>query len=185
VNAIAPPARARRARGSAARAAAPLPHDASAAPRRRYETTNHLWLILEYCVGGDLMSLLRQDVRLPESSVHDFARDMVVALQYLHSNSIIYCDIKVGAAVRARDWEGERGGRGSGSGNGRQRPSVGWRAFRRQQGSSCCCCGGDRGCGCGGGSALLVIRAVYWRSRDGAVCGGASGGAAGRPGRSA
>ena len=28
-----------------------------------YETQNHLWLILEYCVGGDLMSLLRQ-VRL-------------------------------------------------------------------------------------------------------------------------
>lgn len=28
--------------------------------RCRYETTNHLWLILEYCVGGDLMSLLRQ-----------------------------------------------------------------------------------------------------------------------------
>jgi len=27
------------------------------------------------------MSLLRQDVRLPESSVHDFGRDLVVALQ--------------------------------------------------------------------------------------------------------
>lgn len=25
-----------------------------------YETTNHLWLILEYCSGGDLMSLLKQ-----------------------------------------------------------------------------------------------------------------------------
>lgn len=60
----------------------------------RYETTNHLWLILEYCVGGDLMSLLRQDVRLPENSIHDFARDMVMALQFLHTNSIIYCDIK-------------------------------------------------------------------------------------------
>ena len=59
-----------------------------------YETTNHLWLILEYCVGGDLLSLLRQDVRLPESSVHDFARDLVVSMQYLHSNSIIYCDLK-------------------------------------------------------------------------------------------
>ncbi|PNW72926.1 hypothetical protein CHLRE_14g612000v5 [Chlamydomonas reinhardtii] len=59
-----------------------------------YETTNHLWLILEYCVGGDLMSLLRQDVRLPESSVHDFARDLVTALQYLHSKEIIYCDLK-------------------------------------------------------------------------------------------
>uniref|UniRef100_A0A7S0S6G9 Protein kinase domain-containing protein n=1 Tax=Chlamydomonas leiostraca TaxID=1034604 RepID=A0A7S0S6G9_9CHLO len=59
-----------------------------------YETTNHLWLILEYCVGGDLNTLLRQDVRLPESSVHDFGRDLVVALQYLHHNSIIYCDLK-------------------------------------------------------------------------------------------
>ncbi|PNH11471.1 Serine/threonine-protein kinase ULK4 [Tetrabaena socialis] len=59
-----------------------------------YETTNHLWLILEYCVGGDLMSLLRQDVRLPESSVHDFARDVIVALQFLHSKEIIYCDLK-------------------------------------------------------------------------------------------
>eukprot|EP00878_Enallax_costatus_P020942 GHUV01022155.1.p1 GENE.GHUV01022155.1~~GHUV01022155.1.p1 ORF type:complete len:723 (+),score=230.98 GHUV01022155.1:2317-4485(+) len=59
-----------------------------------YETTNHLWLILEYCVGGDLMSLLRQDVRLPENSIHDFARDMVIALQFLHAKSIIYCDIK-------------------------------------------------------------------------------------------
>lgn len=47
----------------------------------RYETTNHLWLILEYCVGGDLLSLLRQDVKLPETSVHDFARDLVVAMQ--------------------------------------------------------------------------------------------------------
>ena len=45
------------------------------------------------------MSLLRADVRLPETSIHDFARDMVVALQYLHANSIIYCDIKVRAAT--------------------------------------------------------------------------------------
>ena len=43
----------------------------------RYETSNHLWLILEYCVGGDLMSLLRQDMRLPEASIHDLARDLV------------------------------------------------------------------------------------------------------------
>lgn len=63
-------------------------------PACRYETTNHLWLILEYCVGGDLMSLLRQDVRLPETSVHDFGRDLVIALQYLHNHCIIYCDLK-------------------------------------------------------------------------------------------
>ncbi|GBG84170.1 hypothetical protein CBR_g38144 [Chara braunii] len=42
-----------------------------------YETSNHLWLILEYCVGGDLLTLLRQDTRLPEESIHDFARDLL------------------------------------------------------------------------------------------------------------
>lgn len=40
------------------------------------------------------MSLLRQDVRLPENSVHDFGRDLIVALQHLHSKEIIYCDLK-------------------------------------------------------------------------------------------
>jgi serine/threonine-protein kinase ULK4 len=40
------------------------------------------------------MSLLRQDVRLPESSVHDFGRDLLIALQYLHHHSIVYCDLK-------------------------------------------------------------------------------------------
>jgi serine/threonine protein kinase len=60
----------------------------------RYETGNHLWLILEYCVGGDLKSLLTQDERLPESSVHDFGRDLLAALLFLHSRGIIHCDLK-------------------------------------------------------------------------------------------
>ena len=37
-------------------------------PACRYETANHLWVILEYCVGGDLLALLRSDGRLPEAS---------------------------------------------------------------------------------------------------------------------
>ncbi|KAA8527500.1 hypothetical protein F0562_034785 [Nyssa sinensis] len=59
-----------------------------------YETSAHLWLVLEYCVGGDLMTLLQQDCRLPEDSIHDLARDLVRALQFLHSKAIIYCDLK-------------------------------------------------------------------------------------------
>ncbi|KAF5736920.1 Serine/threonine-protein kinase ULK4 [Tripterygium wilfordii] len=59
-----------------------------------YETSAHLWLVLEYCVGGDLMSLLRQDGRLPEDSIHDLAYDLIRALQFLHSKGIIYCDLK-------------------------------------------------------------------------------------------
>ncbi|KAL2644142.1 hypothetical protein R1flu_011729 [Riccia fluitans] len=59
-----------------------------------YETSAHLWLVLEYCVGGDLLTLLKQDARLPEESIHDFARDLVQALQFLHSKGVIYCDLK-------------------------------------------------------------------------------------------
>ncbi|XP_047307666.1 serine/threonine-protein kinase RUNKEL-like [Impatiens glandulifera] len=59
-----------------------------------YETSAHLWLVLEYCVGGDLMSLLKQDKQLPEDSIHIFACDLVKALMYLHSKGIIYCDLK-------------------------------------------------------------------------------------------
>ncbi|KHN33108.1 Serine/threonine-protein kinase ULK4, partial [Glycine soja] len=59
-----------------------------------YETSAHLWLVLEYCVGGDLLSILRQDSQLPEDSVHGFAYNLVKALQFLHSNEIIYCDLK-------------------------------------------------------------------------------------------
>ncbi|ONK63439.1 uncharacterized protein A4U43_C07F15170 [Asparagus officinalis] len=59
-----------------------------------YETSAHLWLVLEYCVGGDLMTLLKQDNQLPEDSIHDLARDLVRALQFLHSKGVIYCDLK-------------------------------------------------------------------------------------------
>ncbi|KAE9455282.1 hypothetical protein C3L33_12826, partial [Rhododendron williamsianum] len=59
-----------------------------------YETSAHLWLVLEYCVGGDLLSLLQQDKKLPEDSIHDIAHDLVRALQFLHSKGIIYCDLK-------------------------------------------------------------------------------------------
>ncbi len=61
---------------------------------RRYETKNHLWLILEYCVGGDLMALLKQDLALPEASVHDFARDAALALQYVHAHGVVHADLK-------------------------------------------------------------------------------------------
>jgi serine/threonine protein kinase len=40
------------------------------------------------------MTLLKTDLKLPETSIHDFARDLVIAMQYLHHHSIIYCDLK-------------------------------------------------------------------------------------------
>ena len=34
-----------------------------------YETRNNLWLILEYCTGSDLASLLQHNGHLPEQSM--------------------------------------------------------------------------------------------------------------------
>ncbi|PSC68021.1 serine threonine-kinase ULK4 isoform B [Micractinium conductrix] len=59
-----------------------------------YETQNHLWVILEYCVGGDLLALLRSDGQLPEPSVLRLGRDLASAVMHLHSRGILHCDLK-------------------------------------------------------------------------------------------
>lgn len=59
-----------------------------------YKTQNHVWLILEYCVGGDLYTLLQQDLKLPEPSITTFARDMFVAARQIHAKGWIHCDLK-------------------------------------------------------------------------------------------
>ena len=59
-----------------------------------YETRNNLWLILEYCAGGDLLSLIRQDGAMPESAVKVFGVDIMAGLQYLHSEGLIFSDLK-------------------------------------------------------------------------------------------
>lgn len=59
-----------------------------------YETRNNLWLILEYCTGGDLESILKQDGHLPETSVRIFGIDMVAGLRYLHGCGILFGDLR-------------------------------------------------------------------------------------------
>lgn len=46
-----------------------------------YETKNNLWLILEYCTGADLQTLLQQDGHLPETSVRTFGMDVMSGLK--------------------------------------------------------------------------------------------------------
>jgi len=62
-----------------------------------YETGNHIWLILEYCSGGDLRKLIAQDARLPEASVRAFTADVRAGLQFRAVSSDGYPSI-------ARDW---------------------------------------------------------------------------------
>lgn len=59
-----------------------------------YETSKHIWLILEFCVGGDLLHMLRADHSMPEYSCQLFAADLCNGLQYVHSRGYVYADLK-------------------------------------------------------------------------------------------
>jgi serine/threonine-protein kinase ULK4 len=59
-----------------------------------------VWLILEYCPGNRLSDLVQADLKLPESSVRMFGLNLLGALQFLHTNGIIYGNLKP-SAVRA------------------------------------------------------------------------------------
>ena len=49
---------------------------------------------MEYCTGGDLLTLLRQDKLLPEESILSMSIDIITSLQYIHSKGFLYCDMK-------------------------------------------------------------------------------------------
>lgn len=59
-----------------------------------HKTRNHLWLVLEYCPGGDILTLIDQDKSLPEKVIKDFGLNIMDGLYYLHSKGIIYADLK-------------------------------------------------------------------------------------------
>lgn len=59
-----------------------------------YETKNHLWVIFEYCAGGSLQTLIEQDKKINEEAVRSFGFDLIKSLLYLHSNGILFNDLK-------------------------------------------------------------------------------------------
>lgn len=54
----------------------------------------YIYLILEYCRGGDLSHFIRSKKRLPESVAQRFLQQLAKALQYLRSQSIAHMDLK-------------------------------------------------------------------------------------------
>lgn len=60
-----------------------------------YETSNHLWLVVELCTGGSLEMVIAQDENLPEDVVREFGIDLLTGLHHLHQLGILFCDISV------------------------------------------------------------------------------------------
>ena len=58
-----------------------------------YETSNHLWLVVELCTAGSLDAIIEQDGCFPESSIREFGIDLCEGLFYIHSIGILFCDL--------------------------------------------------------------------------------------------
>jgi protein-serine/threonine kinase len=58
--------------------------------------SHYTCLLIDYCPGGDLHSLLRKQPanRLPLQAVRFFAAEVLVALEYLHALGVVYRDLK-------------------------------------------------------------------------------------------
>ena len=55
---------------------------------------NNVFLVLEYCSGGDLSMFLRKYEKLPERIARKFLRQLALALQFIHSENIAHMDLK-------------------------------------------------------------------------------------------
>jgi len=59
-----------------------------------FQTKNKLYLILDYCPGGDLGKYLLRTGQLDENVARIYIAEIVLAIQYLHRREIIFRDLK-------------------------------------------------------------------------------------------
>lgn len=53
-----------------------------------------VYIVMDYCQGGDLRSYLKTKKRLPENQCLYFFRQILKALEYLHSLNVAHMDLK-------------------------------------------------------------------------------------------
>jgi len=53
-----------------------------------------LYLILEYCEGGDLSAILKLEGKFAEGRAKIYAAEILLAIESLHKRDIIFRDLK-------------------------------------------------------------------------------------------
>ncbi|EGR33343.1 protein kinase domain protein [Ichthyophthirius multifiliis] len=69
-----------------------------------FQTNDRLFLIMDYCPGGDLGELLQKEKKIPEPVVKIYLAEIILALENLHQRDIIFRDLKPDNVVL--DYEG-------------------------------------------------------------------------------
>ncbi len=68
-----------------------------------FQSKERLYLLLDYCPGGDMGLALSRKRRFTESVARTFAAEVVLAIEYLHQNAIIFRDLKPDNIVFDKD----------------------------------------------------------------------------------
>jgi len=55
---------------------------------------HHIYIVMEYCGGGDLASLIRARQKLSEQDCKPFLQQLALALKYLHAQGVAHLDLK-------------------------------------------------------------------------------------------
>jgi len=59
-----------------------------------YKDTNHVYLLIDVCLGGDLFGLLRSQISLTEDHARFYAASVVLIFEYLHNKKMVHRDLK-------------------------------------------------------------------------------------------
>ncbi|KAJ3260212.1 Serine/threonine kinase [Chytriomyces hyalinus] len=60
-----------------------------------FQTTSRLYYVMEYVNGGDLMGHIMQMKRFTADMTRFFASEILLAIEFLHQNDIVYRDLKL------------------------------------------------------------------------------------------
>ncbi|XP_070595210.1 uncharacterized protein [Erythrolamprus reginae] len=59
------------------------------------ETENSYYMVMELCLGGDLMDKICEKKRLDEEEVKEYTRHIMAAVDHLHHHGIVHRDLKI------------------------------------------------------------------------------------------
>lgn len=59
-----------------------------------FQTPNNLYMVIDYCSGGDLSILIAQHTNFEEAQVKFYTAELILAMENLHSMGVLYRDLK-------------------------------------------------------------------------------------------
>ena len=69
-----------------------------------FENPTYIYIVLEYCSGGDLFTYLdKRDFKITENRARNIAHQIALALYYLHTFGIAHRDLKLENILMADD----------------------------------------------------------------------------------